>query len=228
MRRIALTTAGVALLALAFPAIAFAKVPPHLKWASHPASIRAGKLVILELDRTRASTCTVQVSGPHHQPKTWTYTAPPGDLGLAIRSATTTTAGRWTFLARCIPSGTTTIERAGTSLTVTGSVRRASSFIIGRAGPFANVPLRTGLVGKPVAGELPISSLPSIVGKGGDPGNDYPYRSYPQDSRFDPWGEYVRECTSFAAWALYSRNGFTMPFYANAIDWGTNPDHSSG
>jgi len=36
----------------------------------------------------------------------------------------------------------------------------------------------------------------------------------------DPWGEYNRECTSFVAWALASRNGFTMPFYDNANNWG--------
>jgi surface antigen len=59
-------------------------------------------------------------------------------------------------------------------------------------------------------------------GRGGDPGDDYPavWKDAPQDSMFDNWGEYNRECTSFAAWALYSRNGFNMPFHANAIDWG--------
>lgn len=60
------------------------------------------------------------------------------------------------------------------------------------------------------------------AGRGGDPGDDYPakWRYAAQDSEFDNWGEYNRECTSFAAWALASRNGFTMPFHANAIDWG--------
>ena len=36
----------------------------------------------------------------------------------------------------------------------------------------------------------------------------------------DQWREYTRECTSWVAWALYSRNGFIMPFHANAKDWG--------
>ncbi len=36
----------------------------------------------------------------------------------------------------------------------------------------------------------------------------------------DQWREYNRECTSFVAWALYSRNGFNMPFYDNANEWG--------
>jgi surface antigen len=61
-------------------------------------------------------------------------------------------------------------------------------------------------------------------GKGGisDPGDDYPsqWRNVPQDSRLDQWLEYNRECTSFAAWALYSRNGFVMPFHDNANNWG--------
>jgi len=36
----------------------------------------------------------------------------------------------------------------------------------------------------------------------------------------DSWREYNRECTSFVAWALASRNGFNMPFYDNANGWG--------
>ncbi|WP_371480691.1 CHAP domain-containing protein [Kitasatospora sp. NBC_00315] len=41
------------------------------------------------------------------------------------------------------------------------------------------------------------------------------------DSLIDTWHEYNRECTSFAAWRLHSRNGFEMPFNANATDWGS-------
>jgi surface antigen len=61
-----------------------------------------------------------------------------------------------------------------------------------------------------------------VGGKGGDPGDDYPayLKDAPQDSLLDPWREYNRECTSFVAWALHSRNGFEMPFHDNAIDWG--------
>lgn len=55
-----------------------------------------------------------------------------------------------------------------------------------------------------------------------DPGDDYPakWRNVPQDSVFDAWREYNRECTSFAAWALSSRNGFEMPFFDDARNWG--------
>src|SRR5690349_2295635 len=42
-----------------------------------------------------------------------------------------------------------------------------------------------------------------------------------QDKYIDPWGEYNRECTSYAAWMLHSVNGFKMPFHDNAINWGT-------
>ncbi len=53
--------------------------------------------------------------------------------------------------------------------------------------------------------------------------DDYPakWRNVPQDSVLDTWREYNRECTSFVAFRLSSRNGFEMPFYANAADWGT-------
>ena len=52
--------------------------------------------------------------------------------------------------------------------------------------------------------------------------NDYPtkWKDKPRDSMFDDWGEYNRECTSFAAWRLHSHNGFEMPFHANANRWG--------
>ena len=42
-----------------------------------------------------------------------------------------------------------------------------------------------------------------------------------QDKYIDPWGEYNRECTSYAAWMLHSVNGFEMPFHDNASNWGT-------
>ncbi|WP_329182666.1 FG-GAP-like repeat-containing protein [Streptomyces sp. NBC_01477] len=41
----------------------------------------------------------------------------------------------------------------------------------------------------------------------------------PMDSTFDSWGEYNRECTSYAAWMLHSVNGFEMPFHDNASGW---------
>src|SRR4051794_23072902 len=59
-------------------------------------------------------------------------------------------------------------------------------------------------------------------GRGGDPGDDYPaqWKNRAQDSVVDNWRMLNRECTSFVAWALSSRNGFDIPFHANAIDWG--------
>lgn len=69
-----------------------------------------------------------------------------------------------------------------------------------------------------------VVKAPFLGGKGGgvDPGDDYParWKNAPQDSLLDPWLEYNRECTSFAAWALHSRNGFEMPFHQNANRWG--------
>ena len=84
----------------------------------------------------------------------------------------------------------------------------------------AHASLGTGSVAARTANEISITSLPPAGGKGGDPGDDYPWKNLPQDSRLDPWREYVRECTSFVAWALHSRNGFEMPFYADASAWG--------
>jgi len=51
--------------------------------------------------------------------------------------------------------------------------------------------------------------------------DDYPaqWKNVPIDSMFDTWLEYNRECTSFVAWRLHSRNGFEMPFHNDATGW---------
>jgi surface antigen len=51
--------------------------------------------------------------------------------------------------------------------------------------------------------------------------DDYPsqWKNAAMDSMFDSWGEYNRECTSFVAWRLSSKNGYNMPFYDNAMNW---------
>ena len=58
---------------------------------------------------------------------------------------------------------------------------------------------------------------------GPSPVDDYPaqWRNVAQDSVFDTWREYNRECTSFVAWRLHSRSHFEMPFNANANMWGS-------
>jgi surface antigen len=87
-----------------------------------------------------------------------------------------------------------------------------SRFLVGKHGPAWVI-----LVGKgKVTGAPPVLD----GGRGGDPGDDYPWKNVPQDSGLDPWGEYYRECTSFVAWALHSRNNFNMPFHDDAYNWG--------
>lgn len=85
-------------------------------------------------------------------------------------------------------------------------------------------PHRQALGGKVSEAPVPIVKAPPAGGKGGgvDPGDDYParWKNAPKDSVLDAWMEYNRECTSFVAWALHSRNGFEMPFYRNANRWG--------
>jgi len=106
--------------------------------------------------------------------------------------------------------------RATTTLKVLNTPGE-SDFIVDTDGPDFQVPVNDG--------PTTLQDLPPVGGKGGDPGNDYPWQNVGQDSGLDPWGEYYRECTSFVAWALHSRNGFDMPFYANAINWGTDAEN---
>lgn len=56
-------------------------------------------------------------------------------------------------------------------------------------------------------------------------GDDYPskWKDVAQDSVIDDWRQYNRECTSWVAWTLHSRNGFEMPWVngtSGAADWG--------
>src|SRR6266542_3646046 len=71
-------------------------------------------------------------------------------------------------------------------------------------------PHRQALKGSPKAAHVKVVKVLIRGGKGGgiDPGDDYPgrWKNRPQDSVLDQWREYNRECTSFVAWALYSRN----------------------
>jgi surface antigen len=54
------------------------------------------------------------------------------------------------------------------------------------------------------------------------PVDDYPakWKDIAQDAVFDDWGMYNRECVSFVAFRLATRNGFAMPFHDNADRWG--------
>lgn len=55
----------------------------------------------------------------------------------------------------------------------------------------------------------------------GGPATTCDLKDSAQDTYYDPWGEENRECTSAVAWWLHERNGFEMPFYDNAVNWGT-------
>lgn len=108
------------------------------------------------------------------------------------------------------------------ALSLTAAVGQASAGV--RAGASRHSPHRQALLGSLRSAHVPMIRLVIVGGRGGpgDPGNDYPaaLMNRPQDSVLDQWREFNRECTSFVAWALYSRNGFNMPFYDNANKWG--------
>jgi surface antigen len=99
-------------------------------------------------------------------------------------------------------------------------MQQSKGFVVGVG--FAVLVLAAALVLSGVTTSRPGSTKTAgSVGVGYGGGDDYPYKDKAQDSGFDPWGEYYKECTSFVAWALHSRNGFDMPWSANAVDWGT-------
>lgn len=182
-------------------------------WAKHGRRLKSGHLMILTLRRPVRSRCSLIIHHRGDDHRKWTYATGRGRIQFAVKPSRKTRPGVWVLNAKCIPDASTAVHKRATKIRVrTG--RHGHAFLVGHDGPRMSVPIRAGDTGPPVG-------LPPVGGKGGATGDDYPYRHLAQDSRLDPWGEYVRECTSFAAWALHSRNGFDMPFYANAIDWGT-------
>jgi surface antigen len=142
--------------------------------------------------------------------RSWHYAGSSGLLQFAIAPSSRTATGRWMLRAACAPIGGGRRGHATTSIRVRGR-GAGDGFLAGRKGPAFRVHVRDGTV-------LARAKLP-LGGLGGDPGNDYPWTRRILNSGFDPWGEYYRECTSFVAWALHLRNGYDMPFHADADRW---------
>lgn len=131
----------------------------------------------------------------------------------------------WAFDTGGHPGAQANMQTDGNFVVYSGGAAVRSTRTEGHQGAFIRMQNDGNLVVY-ASGKALWSRADGLIGSGSqsgsDPGNDYPakWRNIPQDSTFDSWGEYNRECTSFVAWALSSRNGFNMPFYANARDWG--------
>ena len=120
-------------------------------------------------------------------------------------------SGTWTFSVSCVRAGKTYRLKKSSTILTGGN---------GTAGVIEWDSLSTQTPGKGAG--IPVVRV-AVPDKRGlpDPGNDYPAALLgPQDSVEDQWDEYNRECTSFVAWALATRNGFNTPFYDNASGWG--------
>ena len=129
--------------------------------------------------------------------------------------------GRWQVIGMV---GQRAVLVSALAMTVGLVVVAAAAGRPAREGVSQQRPHPQALAGSAENAGVRIVPAPFVGGKGGGagPGNDYPQRwkNPPQDSVLDPWKEYNRECTSFVAWALHSRNGFEMPFHKNANRWG--------
>ncbi len=89
--------------------------------------------------------------------------------------------------------------------------------------PGAHLSRRSALglgLGVAAAGALPIITAgPASAVQAKDAVNDYPYRNSPA-GQVDRWNFYTKECTSFAAWRLNSRNGIAFNNYWRGVHWG--------
>ena len=126
-------------------------------------------------------------------------------------------SGRWTFAVRCSRAGK--IYRLKRTVTILTGGDGTDTLVEGGS-------LTPQAPGK--GGGVPVVRV-AVPDKRGarDPGDDYPaeLKNRAQDSVADQWGEYNRECTSFVAWALATRNGFNMPFNDDATGWGPDARH---
>jgi surface antigen len=99
-----------------------------------------------------------------------------------------------------------TAGHPGANLVVQGD----SNLVIYHGGPAIwNIGIRDGGGG---GGHAPVDDYPSNL------------KSAPMDSLFDPWRFYNRECTSFVAWRMNSRNGVAFSNYMRGGHWG-NANH---
>ena len=124
-------------------------------------------------------------------------------------------SGTWVFAARCVRARKTYRLKRSTVILTGGN---------GSEGVLEWESLKPRPQSR--GGGLPRASV-AVPDKRGlpDPKNDYPSQwasPVRQDSVYDNWSEENRECTSFVAWALATRNGFNMPFYDNATGWGAD------
>lgn len=85
--------------------------------------------------------------------------------------------------------------------------------------------LYTGTNG-PVAGEQQCAGVPSVpsgsASSGRVYGDDYPswLKTARLDALVDPWRYYNRECTSFVAWRLNSKNGVAWTNWQGGVNYG--------
>jgi surface antigen len=183
----------------------------RIAWQTHAGAVRQGRTIALTLDREVRAACSLTISAAGEPARAFRYAEDANPIQFAIKPSRRTRSESWRLTATCVAYGRVSAQHATTHLRVIGSAR-GSGFLVNRSGPSFEVNVPYGKVRK-------IAPLPT-GGRGGDPGNDYPWATKPQDSGYDPWGEEYRECTSFVAWALHSRNDYNMPFHADAYLWG--------
>ena len=190
-------------------------------WAARTAHVVAGSSFVTTLAPTTAKRCDVTISGPRKGDAVrWTIQANGMPIRLTLPTERAATPGRWTVLASCIQRYGARRLSARMTLYLLGSDGRHPLARHGALRRFVIRPHPQALGGSETGASVKVARIAVTYGKSRATGDDYPapWRTR-RDSVLDVWGNYNRECTSFVAWALASRNGFSMPFHANAIAW---------
>ena len=203
-----------------------AAVPPDSfdikpSWTPRASDVRAGSSFVATLAPNTAKRCDVTISGPRKSDAVrWTIQANGMPIRLTLPTERAATPGRWTVLASCIQRYGARRLTARMTLDLLGSGGRHPLAQEGALRRFVIRPHPQALGGSETGASVKVARIAVTYGKSRATGDDYPapWRTR-RDSVLDVWGNYNRECTSFVAWALASRNGFSMPFHANAIAW---------
>jgi surface antigen len=202
---------------------------PRLEHVS--SSISPGRVLHGTLNATvQARSCVISALGPYEgQRISWSVDAHGQLLRLALHVKRDATPGLWRLRAHCVINGLARSPTARARVHVLGT--GGHGLIANRSGLRVRRvrSTRQTFRGSSAAADKRTKRVKIVLGgRGGssDPGDDYPakWKNAPQDSVIDNWRMYNRECVSFVAWALASRNGFDVktvlaPGQGNADEW---------
>ena len=205
--------------------------PQKPRWSKVTHRISPGATLHARLNASvEGRSCTVSALGPYQgQDISWQLQARGHLLKLSLRVKRNATPGAWRLRAQCVITGASAVEAGVARIHVAGG---AGHGLLAKRSGLHVTRVRSGrqsFKGSAARARKKTKKVPIVLGGrggGSDPGDDYParWKNAPMDSVLDNWRMYNRECVSFVAWALATRNGFDVKTvlaagHGNADEW---------